>query len=407
MTHETHTLPNGIRLLHVPDPSPVAYCGMAINAGTRDEHADEQGMAHFVEHLLFKGTKKRKAWHILNRLESVGGELNAYTTKEETFLYSAVLQQDFERAMELTADIVFYSVFPQNELEKEIGIVLDEINLFRDSPSELIFDDFEEMLFDGYAIGKNILGNEATLETFTQEKVKRFVARTYHPAEMLFFSLGNIPFAKIVRWAEKYFDGVSPSARQTKREAPLNYRPQKNTLKKDTFQTHYMLGNRACNLHEREKSIALYLLNNILGGPGMNSRLNLALRERNALVYNVESNVSAYSDTGIWSIYFGCDTADRRRCERLVFKELEILKEKPIPAHQLQRYKRQLLGQIAIASENKEQLILSMSKNLLHHCRLDSFEETSRQIGDITAQQLQHLAREVFDNEQLCTLIYE
>jgi len=407
MTYQTHILANGIRLLHRPDLSPVAYCGMAINVGTRDENADEQGMAHFVEHLLFKGTQRRRAWHILNRLESVGGELNAYTTKEETFVYSAVLQKDFERAMELTADIVFHSVFPQNELEKETGIVLDEINSYRDSPSELIFDDFEELLFDGYAIGKNILGNETTLETFTQEKVKRFVERTYHPAEMLFFSLGNIPFSKIVRWAEKYFGDIPNSNRQTKREIPIIYNPQKNNLKKDTFQTHYITGNRTCDLHNREKSLTLYLLNNILGGPGMNSRLNLALRERNALVYNVESNFSAYSDTGIWSIYFACDIADMRRCEKLVFKELDILKEKPIPANQLQTYKRQLMGQIAIASENKEQLILSMSKNFLHRCRIDTFEETSRQIGEISAQQLQILAQELFDNEKLTTLIYE
>jgi len=407
MTYETHTFANGIRLLHRPDKSPIAYCGMAINVGTRDENADEQGMAHFVEHLLFKGTKKRRAWHILNRLESVGGELNAYTTKEETFVYSAVLQEDFERAMELIADIVFHSVFPRNELEKEIGVVLDEINSYKDSPSELIFDDFEEMLFDGYSIGKNILGNETTLETFTQEKVKRFVARTYHTSEILFFSLGNIPFSKIVRWAEKYFGDIPHSARQTKRETPAIYHPQKNILTKDTFQTHYILGNRAYDLHDREKSLALYLLNNILGGPGMNSRLNLALRERNALVYNVESNFSAYSDTGIWSIYFGCDTADMRRCEKLVFKELDILKEKPISENQLQRYKRQLLGQIAIASENKEQLILSMSKNFLHRQYVDSFEETIRQIGEISAEQLQNLAQEIFDNEKLTTLIYE
>jgi predicted Zn-dependent peptidase len=406
MTYQTHTLANGIRLLHLPDLSPVAYCGMAINVGTRDENADEQGMAHFVEHLLFKGTQKRRAWHILNRLESVGGELNAYTTKEETFVYAAILQEDFERAMELIADIVLHSTFPPNDLEKEIGIVLDEINSYRDSPSELIFDDFEEVLFDGYPIGKNILGNEQSLETFTQEKVKRFVKRTYHPSEMLFFSLGNIRFEKILRWAEKYFD-IPFSAGQTQRETPLLYNPQKNTMKKDTFQVHYMLGNRACNLYDRDNRLALHLLNNILGGPGMNSFLNLALRERNALVYNVESNFSSYSDTGIWNIYFGCDNKDLKRCEKLVFRELNKLKTQAFSDTQLRGYKRQLLGQIAIASENKEQLILSMGKQFLHCNNVENIEETRRQIGEISAEKLQNIANEIFDNNKLTTLIYE
>ncbi|MDR0872261.1 MAG: insulinase family protein [Prevotellaceae bacterium] len=406
MTYQTHTLANGIRLLHQPDTSSVAYCGMAVNVGTRDENEDEEGMAHLVEHLLFKGTKKRRAWHILNRLESVGGELNAYTTKEETFVYAAVLQEDFERAMELIADIVFHSTFPSNEMEKEIGIVLDEINSYRDSPSELIFDDFEELLYNGYAIGKNILGNEQSLESFTQEKVKRFVERTYHPSEMLFFSLGNIKFEKIVHWAENYFDAPS-SAGQPQRKTPLIYNPQKKTVKKDTFQAHYMLGNRACDLHDRDNRLALHLLNNILGGPGMNSFLNLALRERNALVYNVESNFSSYSDTGIWSIYFGCDNKDLKRCEKLVFRELEKLKTQPFSDTQLRGYKRQLLGQIAIASENKEQLILSMGKQFLHCNKVESMDETRRQIAEISAEKLQRIAQEVFDNDKLTTLIYE
>ena len=407
MFYETHTLSNGIRLIHKPDNSPVSYCGMAINAGTRDEKEDEQGMAHFVEHMLFKGTQKRKAWHIINRLESVGGELNAYTTKEETFVYSTVLKEDFERAMELTADIVFHSIFPNNEMEKEIDIVLDEINSYKDSPSELIYDDFEELLFANYPIGKNILGNEESLQQFTSDKLKSFVSRNYCTTEMVFFSLGNIKFSKIIQWAEKYLGHVPYSSRQQKREKPLIYIPQYAELDKDTFQTHYMLGNRAYDLHEKDERLKLYLLNNILGGPGMNSLLNLALRERNALVYNVESNFTSYSDTGVWNIYFGCDPKNRKRCEKLVFNELNKLKESAISENQLSKCKKQIIGQIAIASENKENLILSIGKSFLHYNKVDTDSEIREQINAISPLDILKTANEIFDAKQLTTLIYE
>jgi len=357
--------------------------------------------------MLFKGTQKRKAWHIINRLESVGGELNAYTTKEETFLYSTVLKEDFERAMELTADIVLHSIFPNNEMEKEIDIVLDEINSYKDSPSELIYDDFEELLFANYPIGKNILGNEETLQMFTSDKLKSFVSRNYCTTEIVFFSLGNIKFSKIIQWAEKYLGHISYSSRQRKREKPLIYTPQYAEIDKDTFQTHYMLGNRAYDLHEKDERLRLYLLNNILGGPGMNSLLNLALRERNALVYNVESNFTSYSDTGVWNIYFGCDPKNRKRCEKLVINELNKLKESAISENQLSKCKKQIIGQIAIASENKENLILSIGKSFLHYNKVDSDSEIREQINAISSLDILKTANEVFDEKQLTTLIYE
>jgi predicted Zn-dependent peptidase len=407
MIYETHTLSNGIRLIHKPDNSPVAYCGIVIGAGTRDEKEDEQGMAHFVEHMLFKGTRKRKAWHIINRLESVGGEINAYTTKEETYVYSTVLKEDFERAMELTVDIVFHSVFPANEMEKEIDIVLDEINSYKDSPSELIYDNFEELLFANYPIGKNILGNEESLQQFTPTGLRSFVDKNYCTTEMVFFSLGNIKFSKIIHWAEKYLGHVPYSYRRQKRERPLIYRPCYADVGKDTFQIHYMLGNRAYNLHEKDKRLRLYVLNNILGGPGMNSLLNLTLRERHAFAYNVESNFTSYSDTGVWNIYFGCDPKNRRRCEKLVFNELNRLKENRLSDNQLLKYKKQIIGQIAISSENKENLALGMGKSFFHYNKVETDKEVNEQINAISPTDILDVAIEIFDSKQLTTLVYE
>jgi predicted Zn-dependent peptidase len=406
MTYETHKLSNGIRLIHKHDNSPVAYCGMGINTGTRDENEDEHGMAHFVEHMLFKGTKKRKAWHILNRLDSVGGEMNAYTTKEETFIYATILGEDFKKAAELIADVVFNSTFPKNEIEKEREIILDEINSYKDSPSELIFDDFEDLIFAGYPIGKNILGNEESLKKFNTKKIKSFVENNYCTEDMVFFSLGQIPFAKIVKWAEKYFGHIPPSSRKHKRETPNIYIPKKEIIKKDTFQTHYLIGNRAYNIHEKQKRLALYLLNNILGGPSLNSLLNLALRERNALVYNVESNFTPYSDTGVWNVYFGCDPKNYKRCERLVFKELTKLKETAISENSLIKSKKQIMGQIAIAAENKESLVLSLGKSFLHYNKVETIEETKIQLMEISASEIQAVSNEIFDDNKLTTLIY-
>jgi predicted Zn-dependent peptidase len=402
---ETYTLKNGIRIVHKPDNSPVSYCGFAINAGTRDEKETEAGMAHFIEHMLFKGTTRRKAWHIINRLEDVGGELNAYTTKEETFIYATVLSDDFERAMELCSDIVFHSVFPQNEIEKEVEVIIDEINSYNDSPAELIFDDFEDLIFQGYPIGKNILGNQESLQSFTTKSAHDFIDHNYCTDQIVFFSLGNISFKKILRWAEKYMGNIQEKKSGNKRAAPDIYIPQQIKTKKDTYQTHTIIGNRAYSLSDK-KRLGLYLLNNILGGPGMNSRLNLVLRERNGLAYNIESCYTAYSDTGIICIYFGTDLKNMEKSQQLILMELKKIKNKKLTDIQLTKAKRQLLGQLAISQENKESQSLSLGKSFLYFNRFESMEEVNKRVEAITANQLQEIAHEIFDDKQLSVLTF-
>ena len=304
MSYNTFTLSNGLRIIHAPNLSKVAYCGFAVDAGTRDEYEQEQGMAHFVEHLIFKGTEKRHAWHILNRMENVGGDLNAYTNKEETVIYSAFLAEHFPRAVELLADIVFHSTFPQHEIDKEVEVIIDEIQSYEDSPSELIFDDFEELIFPNHPLGRNILGKPELLRQFTSRNALEFTARFYKTTNMVFFVQGNIDFKKVIRTVEKAVSDISLSETNRQRIAPFTYIPQTLTINKDTHQAHVMIGSRGYHAYD-EKRTGLYLLNNILGGPGMNSRLNLALRERRGLVYNVEANLTSYTDTGVFCIYFG------------------------------------------------------------------------------------------------------
>jgi predicted Zn-dependent peptidase len=402
---EHYTLKNGIRIVHKPDTSPVSYCGIAINTGTRDEEEAESGMAHFVEHLLFKGTTKRKAWHIINRLEDVGGELNAYTTKEETFVYATVLSADFERAMELCADVVFHSTFPQNEIDKEVDVIIDEINSYNDSPSELIFDDFEGLIFQDYSIGRNILGDAERLQTYTTQDAFRFVNRNYCTDRIVFFSLSNIPFKKIIQWAEKYLGETPERLLKTRRTTPEIYIPQRKIVEKDTYQAHVMLGNRAYSLPDKNR-LALYLLNNILGGPGMNSRLNLALRERNGLAYNAESSYTSYSDTGILFIYFGTDIKNEDKCCNLVFRELKKLRDQKFTPVQLAKAKKQLMGQLAISQENKESLCLSLAKSFLYFNRFESPEEVHKRVEAITAEQLQHIANEILDESKISVLSF-
>lgn len=317
-----YTLSNGLRIIQAPLSSPVVYCGFAINVGTRDEPEHQQGMAHFVEHLLFKGTVKRKAWHILNRMENVGGDLNAYTNKEETVIYSAFLKEHFSRAIELLTDIVFHPTFPQNEIEKEVDVILDEIQSYEDTPSELIFDDFEEVIFRGYPLGNNILGKPELFETLTSEDAAAFTSWFYYPSNMVFFLLGDVDMKMIVRQLEKLLAGVENPSGNYRRTPPPLYVPEKRVLEQDTHQAHVMIGNRSYNVYD-EKRTSLYLLNNILGGPGMNSLLNVSLRERKGWVYNVESGIVSYTDTGFFSIYFGTDPRNAKRCIWLVHKELK------------------------------------------------------------------------------------
>lgn len=407
MSYSTFTLPNGLRIIHTPSPTNVAYCGFAIDAGTRDEQPQEQGMAHFVEHLIFKGTQKRKAWHILNRMENVGGDLNAYTNKEETVIYSAFLKEHFNRAAELLTDIVFHSTFPGNEIEKEVEVIIDEIQSYEDSPAELIFDDFEELIFPQHPLGRNILGNPKFLRQFTCKDAQSFVHRYYQPNNMVFFVLGNLPFHKIVHTLEKLTaDVIFSTTKRQSRIAPDTYYPKNLTINKDTHQAHIMIGGRGYHAYD-ERRTGLYLLNNILGGPGMNSRLNVSLREKKGLVYNIESNLTSYTDTGTFCIYFGCDPQDINKCISLVHKELKRLRDKKLTNQQLTAAKKQIIGQIGVANDNFENNALNMGKYFLHYQNYEDKEKVFKRIEGLTSSQLLDIANEMFAEDYLSTLIYQ
>ena len=416
---------NGIRVLHFADTMPISYVGVAIDAGTRDELPNESGMAHFVEHLLFKGTKRRRSWHIINWLESVGGQLDAYTTKEETYIYATVPTEYTERAIELLADVVLNSTFPENEIEKERDVVLDEIQSYNDSPSELIYDEFEELLFPHDPIGRNILGTEQSLETFTSERIQTFVRRNYTTNRMVVFAMGNINFNWLLKKVEKYFHNAQYcppvlggravggggsqfsilNSQFSTRQTPQPYTPTHRTTPRDTYQAHCIIGNRCIPMTSDER-LTMLLLNNILGGPNMSSRLNLALRERNGLCYTIESNVTNYTDTGVWNIYFGCDPRNLAKAKRLCMQQLDLLCTKPLNDKQLTIAKRQLRGQVLIGNQNKENLILGLSKAYLHGLELKPDSEHFRFIDSLTPSDLQSLAQRIFNPDRLSTLIY-
>lgn len=405
MHYCSHNLPNGLRIIHLPMDSPVSYCGFAINAGTRDEESDEFGLAHFVEHMLFKGTVKRKAWHILNRMENVGGELNAYTTKEETFVYSVFMEEHYSRALELLTDLVFHSQFPHHEIEKEVDVILDEINSYEDNPSELIYDEFENQLFNGHQLGHNILGDEASLLRFTSETGKSFIRRFYSPENMVFFSMGRRNFKRIVREVENALGDICFSMGERKRTVPPLIQPYSREISKDTHQAHVLIGGRSYAMFD-EKRLPLFLLNNILGGPGMNSWLNVILRERHGLVYNVESNVTTYTDSGFANIYFGTDPKNMDKALRLVYKTLATLRDSKLTEAQLAAAKKQVIGQMGISADNREGLFLGLGKSFLHYNRYDTQSEVFSKIQNITAEALLEVANEVFAPDQLFSLVY-
>ena len=441
MKYNTYTLDNGLRIIHLPSDSKVVYCGYQINAGTRDEEPGEEGLAHFCEHVTFKGTERRKAWHILNCLESVGGDLNAYTNKEGTVYYSAILKEHIARAVDLLSDIVFHSVYPQAEIDKEVEVICDEIESYNDSPAELIYDEFENILFKDSSLGHNILGTAEQVRSFTTEDALRFTRKLYRPDNAIFFAYGDIDFKKLVKLVRraladddsgKLAAGILPQISQitqisrdenpvateksvssVKSVGPKNYPSvreeiagQTIVMQKNTHQAHVMIGTRAYDVND-DRRMPLYLLNNILGGPGMNAKLNLALREHNGLVYTVESTMVAYGDTGTWSIYFGCDEHDIKRCLRLVRKELDRMMEKPLSDSQLKAAKKQIKGQIGVACDNRENFALDFGKSFLHYGWEKNVDCLYEQVEAITSQQIQDVARELFDKDRLITLIFK
>lgn len=448
MKYNTYTLDNGLRIIHLPSDSQVVYCGYQINAGTRNEEQGEEGLAHFCEHVTFKGTERRKAWHILNCLESVGGDLNAYTNKEGTVYYSAILKEHITRAVDLLSDIVFHSVYPQAEIDKEVEVICDEIESYNDSPAELIYDEFENILFKGSPLGHNILGTAEQVRSFTTEDALRFTRKLYRPDNAIFFAYGDIDFKKLVKLigraladdesgklAEKgchadfaddadfsgdtEFSGAQDSeitqisqdsrdslGSQDAMDSGDSPAGQTIVMQKNTHQAHVMIGTRAYDVND-DRRMPLYLLNNMLGGPGMNAKLNLALREHNGLVYTVESTMVAYGDTGTWSIYFGCDEHDVKRCLRLVRKELDKFMQKPLSDAQLKAAKKQIKGQIGVACDNRENFALDFGKSFLHYGWEKNVDRLYEQVDAITAAQIQAVAQELFDKDRLTTLIFK
>ena len=471
MKYNTYTLDNGLRIIHLPSDSQVVYCGYQINAGTRNEELGEEGLAHFCEHVTFKGTERRKAWHILNCLESVGGDLNAYTNKEGTVYYSAILKEHIARAVDLLSDIVFHSVYPQAEIDKEVEVICDEIESYNDSPAELIYDEFENILFKGSPLGHNILGTAEQVRAFKTEDALRFTRKLYRPDNAIFFAYGDIDFKKLVRllqraladdesvvnlaeeklpqitqisWNENSIaeeksvssvksvgientkksagnENTEKSVSSVKSVGPKNYPSvgpknypsvgdgiagQTIVMQKNTHQAHVMIGTRAYDVND-DRRMPLYLLNNMLGGPGMNAKLNLALREHNGLVYTVESTMVSYGDTGTWSIYFGCDEHDVKRCLRLVRKELDKFMQKPLSDAQLKAAKKQIKGQIGVACDNRENFALDFGKSFLHYGWEKNVDRLYEQVDAITAAQIQAVAQELFDKDRLTTLIFK
>lgn len=405
MEFKTYTLNNGIRIIHKPEKSEVGYCGIIINAGSRDEDVNEHGMAHFIEHVVFKGTKKRKAFHVLSRLEDVGGELNAYTTKEETCIYASFLKEDYERSMELIADITFHSIFPDKEIEKEKEVIIDEINSYKDSPAELIFDDFEELLYPNHPIGRNILGTPEMLKSFSRNDIFNFINKNYHTDQIVFCSVGSQDFKRVVKLAEKYFGDIAENRRINKRSSILPSRPTVIKTIKDTYQSHIIIGSTTYD-YNHPKRLGLHLLNNLLGGPGMNSRLSMSLREKRGIAYNIESSYTPFYGTGVFSIYYGTDQKNVEKSLKIVFKELDKLRTVGLGDMQLHKAKRQLKGQIAISSESKESLMLNIGKSYLLYNKVDSLATVYDKIDKLSSSDLLEIANETFDPETLSQLIY-
>ena len=402
------TLANGLRVIHLPSVSPVVYCGIGINAGVRHEASGEEGLAHFCEHTTFKGTRRRSALQILNALESVGGDLNAFTNKEDTVFYAAIQREHFSRAVDLLCDIVFCSEYPQHEIEREIDVICDEIESYNDSPAELIYDEFENLIFRGHPLGHNILGTRQQAQQFTSFDARRFTQRYYRPDNAIFFVYGDIDFSRLVKnlevRCEKFEARDYFSYAPQPQDISLTSHPSPLATESSHHQAHVMLGVRTFS-YDDPRRMPLFLLNNILGGPGMNARLNLSLRERHGLVYTVESSQVSYSDTGCWSVYFGCDHHDVKRCLRLVHRELDRLLQHPLSDRQLQAAKRQLKGQLAIACDNREQFALDFAKHFLHYGHERSIAELLQRIDAITSSQIQDVAQQFFTPDKLQLLV--
>lgn len=406
MDYQVHTLNNGIRLLHKPGTTSISHACIIINAGSRDETLQKSGLAHFIEHLFFKRTEKRSTSQILNRLELVGADLNAYTTKEYTCIHASFLNPHLERTLDLFEDIVFHSIFPEDEMVKEKEVILDEISSYQDQPDEAVNDDFEDMIFEGHPLGRNILGNPSSVKDLSRKDIIDFCNSNYRTDEIIIGVLGSYDFRKVIKIGEKIF-GQVPANTGSRTRTPLNdYLPAERIFKKSISQAHCVIGTRSYSFHDQNK-VAFLLLNNLLGGTGMSSRLNLEIREKYGIAYTIESNYTPMSDTGIFSIYFGTDTEKIQRATKLIYKELDKLKNKALGSVQLHQAKQKFIGQIALGEENRMGLIISMAKSLLDYNRVDSLEQVFAKINAVTAEQALEISNQMFDSGQLTTLLFE
>ncbi|MBE7179136.1 MAG: insulinase family protein [Mucilaginibacter polytrichastri] len=405
MEYQVHTFRNGIRLLHVHHPSPISHCCLVINAGSRDESDEKSGLAHYLEHMLFKGTQKRNTSRLLNYLEVVGADLNAYTTKEYTCLHASFLHQYLNRAIDLLHDIAFRSVFPETEMEKEKEVVLDEIASYLDQPEEAIQDDFEDQLFAGHKLGRNILGRPENVKAFSQKDLADFIAENYNTHEIVFAVAGDYALKDLVRRTEKFFGEVPENTTKKHRAAPGKNSSKISSVQKPIGQTHCVIGAQAYSLYDKKRP-ALMLLNNYLGAGGMSARLNMELREKRGIAYTIESNYTSMSDTGIFSIYFGTDEEKAQKALRVIHSELKRLRQNQLSTQQLQHAKQRFIGQIALAEENRIGLIIGMAKNLLDRNRVDSLPEVFAKINAVTAAGLLETSNEILDEAWLQTLIF-
>ena len=399
----TYTLPNGIRGIHRQVRGNVAHCALVIGAGSRDELAGEYGLAHFTEHAFFKGTQRRKAYQVNCRLENLGGELNAFTTKEDTTIHATVLRSDFAKAAELIADVAFRSTFPEHELEREREVICDEINTYKDSPADLIYDTFEDMLFEGSELGHNILGRKQSVMRFDGDAIRTFTSRTHTTGRMVFSSIGNMSPKTVEETARRYFAEMPATHAATGREVPRINVPFDKSVAKHTHQTHCIDGFRACGFGDARR-LPLALLVNILGGPSANSRLNVTVREKYGLSYNIEANYTPYVDCGIVAIYFSSDHANAGRCNELVEAEIERLRTVPLTARHLSMAKKQFIAQLAISMESNEGYMLGAGKSFLVHDAVDTMEDVYRKVNAVTAEELMHTAAKIFTDKS--RLIY-
>jgi len=404
--YEIYTLKNGIRVVHRQvSHTKIAHCGFVLDVGSRDEDVQQQGLAHFWEHMAFKGTKHRKAFHIINRLEILGGELNAYTTKEKICFYASILDIHYEKAIDLLTDITFNSIFPDREIEKERSVILEEMSMYSDTPEDAIYDDFESIVFDKHPLGFNILGTADTVKSFQVKDFKKFLKDNVDTERLLFTSVGNIPFAKVKAFADKYLSSIPSRNATHSRKLFKKYKPSVVEKSRSTLQAHCMIGRTAYKLND-ERRIPFFMLVNLLGGPAMNSRLNLALREKYGFVYGVEANYTPFIDTGLFSIYFATEKKQLDKSIHLVFKELKKLQEKPLGSMQLHMCKEQLMGQLAMAEESNINFMQMMGKSILDLGDVDTLETIFIKIRQIKAKTLVDLSREIFNEDELSFLTY-